>query len=64
MKEIIEQYGAAIITFVVVIALIAVFVFLLQADKDGIIAGEFKKMIENFFGQANGQLPGGTQMPQ
>lgn len=55
MDEIISQYGKAIITFVVVVALIGVFVFLLKAEG-GTVSNAFSDMISNFFQQASSAI--------
>lgn len=46
MKEIIEQYGGTILTFVVIIALIAIVGVLLTTD--GPVAKAFTELIDSF----------------
>lgn len=52
MKEIIENYGGAILTFIVIIALIGILVWLVAGDNSP-VAGVFKDLIDNFFNNAN-----------
>ena len=51
MKEIIENYGGAILVFIVIIALIGIMTFLLAGD--GVIADQFRALLDGFFSQAN-----------
>ena len=48
MKEIIENYGGAILTFIVIVALIGILVWLVAGDNSP-VAGVFKDLIDNFF---------------
>ena len=50
MKEIIEQYGGAILIFVVVIALIGIMTWLLAGG--GTVAIVFQELINNFLKSA------------
>lgn len=52
MKYIAEHYGAALVTFVVLIALATVVTALLQ--KDGIIQQQFADALSSFFTKMNG----------
>ena len=52
MKEIIENYGGAILTFIVIIALIGVLVWLVSGDNSP-VAGAFQGLIDKFFQDAS-----------
>lgn len=53
MEEIFKQYGAPIITVSVIVALIAIFAFLLTNDGGhGVILDQFQKLITDFFNEA------------
>lgn len=54
MKEIIEQYGGAILAFVVVIALIGIMAFLLKSEN-GTVSNAFKSVIDTFFNDAKSE---------
>ena len=51
MKEIFEQYGSVIIAAVAITALVAIIALLLATD--GVVADNFKGLIESFFNRAN-----------
>lgn len=53
MEEIFKQYGAPIIIVSVIVALIVIFGILLSTDSGGVIMGNFKELISNFFDKAN-----------
>lgn len=57
MKALIEEYGHAILTFVVVIALIGIIVALLAVD--GPVKTAFADLISKFFEKASAALPSG-----
>lgn len=53
MEEIFKQYGASIIIVSVIVALIAIFTFLLANDGGhGVILDQFQKLIADFFNEA------------
>ena len=56
MEEIIQQYGKPILIIAVVVALLAIFAILLSTTgtDGGLIMGNFKNLINNFFDKANG----------
>ena len=56
MKEIIENYGQAILIFIVVIALIAVLTALLSAGEGGVVFDAFSDFLSGFFSDANGRV--------
>lgn len=66
MEEIFKQYSTPIIIVLVVIALIAIFGFLLAVnDGAGPIIAQFKDLLTSFFEKANGALNGWTpNMPK
>ena len=54
MKEIFEQYGSVIIAAVAITALVAIIALLLATD--GVVANNFKGLLESFFNRANGPI--------
>lgn len=52
MKQIIDEYGSAILIFVVVIALIAIMAWLVGSESSP-VAEQFKGLIDSFFNKAN-----------
>ena len=54
MKEIFEQYGSVIIAAVAITALVAIIALLLATD--GVVADNFKGLIESFFNRANNPI--------
>lgn len=59
MKALIEEYGHAILVFLVIIALLGIIVALLSTN--GPVQKAFTELIEKFFTQANSVLsPSGT----
>lgn len=54
MKALFEEYGSAILVFIVVIALLAVIVALLATD--GPVQDAFSNLISDFFEKANNVL--------
>ena len=52
MEEIFKQYGTPIIIVTVIVALIAIFTFLLSNNDGGFIFDQFKKLITDFFNEA------------
>lgn len=60
MKEIIENYGGAILVFIVIIALIGIMGWLLTSN--GVIAQQFQQLLDSFFSQAGGN-PGTITPP-
>jgi lipopolysaccharide/colanic/teichoic acid biosynthesis glycosyltransferase len=58
MKEIFEQYGAVIITIVAIIALLAILHALLDQSDGGIVYRAFTGVLEDFYKNAQGYLPG------
>ena len=50
MEEIFKQYGAPIIIVTVIVALIAIFTFLMK--DNGAIVQQFQQLITNFFSAA------------
>lgn len=57
MEEIFKQYSTSIIIILVVIALLAIFAFLLKVDG-GAVMDQFKQLLTSFFEKANGALNG------
>lgn len=55
MEEIFKQYSTPIIIVIVVIALLAIFAFLLSTD-DGPILTNFQELVTNFFREANSKF--------
>ncbi|SFB02630.1 hypothetical protein SAMN05216249_10749 [Acetitomaculum ruminis DSM 5522] len=52
MKEIFEQYGSAVISVVIIVALVAIFGVLLNSES-GVVTSQFKTLITQFFSHAN-----------
>lgn len=61
MKALIEEYGHAILTFLVVIALLGIIVLLLATD--GPVKSAFESLINDFFKSASAALPSATLPP-
>lgn len=57
MKQIMEEYGGAILAFMCVLALIGIVVFLLSTD--GPVQDAFAKLIKDFMDRASGVIGGG-----
>lgn len=49
MQEVIREYGAAIITVVAIMALVALIVFLVGHDGGSIVGKAFSNLINDFF---------------
>ena len=56
MEEIFKQYGAPIITVTVIVALIAIFAFLLNTNN-GTIMTQFNDLVTKFFAEAKFTKP-------
>lgn len=54
MQDIIREYGPAIISVVVIGALIVLLTFLIGSDGNSIVGNAFKTMLESFFSSVTG----------
>lgn len=53
MEFIIDNYGKAIVIFLVVVSLIGILTFILRTDADGLVMRQFSSLIEKFFSSVN-----------
>lgn len=64
MKEIFQEYGPAIITFVVVLLIVAI-MYTLTNGQDSVVGTQFTQMIQDFFSSAKSvtdmAVPGTTK---
>ncbi|MBD5556850.1 MAG: hypothetical protein HDQ95_16295 [Roseburia sp.] len=56
MKQVMEHYGNAILTMVVLLALGVILVAALKTD--GFVSNQFKSALEGFFTNMNNMVPG------
>lgn len=56
MKQVMEHYGAAILTIIVLLALGGILMVALKTD--GYVAKQFKDALEGFFTNMNALVPG------
>lgn len=53
MQEIIKEYGAAIITVIAIMSLVALIVFLIGNNNSSIVGKAFDNLINDFFKNVN-----------
>ncbi len=58
MQEIIKEYGAAIITVIAIMSLVALIVFLIGNNNTSIVGKAFDNLINDFFKNVNSNAVG------
>ncbi len=58
MQEIIKEYGAAIITVIAIMSLVALIVFLIGNNNTSIVGKAFDNLINDFFKNVNSNALG------
>ena len=58
MEEIIKEYGAAIITVIAIMSLVALIVFLIGNNNTSIVGKAFDNLINDFFKNVNSNALG------
>ena len=56
MQDILKEYGPALITVIVIIALVAVVTFIIGTGDEGIVGREFANLVTSFFSKASGEV--------
>lgn len=56
MQEIFKEFGPAIITFLVIVALIGLVVTLIGSDQTSVVGKAFSDLINSFFSKASGAI--------
>lgn len=56
MQEIFKEFGPAIITFFVIVALIGLVATLIGSDQTSVVGKAFSDLINSFFSKASGAI--------